>query len=137
MDMSRLAHRVSVKIAFTNHAGDRVLLTRLHDGGYGLPGGHIEIGETPELALERELNEELGLVSKQYIDSLMRTDFWRDTRTDRILLGYSALLDQDVDLIIDEREVAGIYWASVADFDQGKVATITYEPFIRKVLSVK
>lgn len=45
--------------------GDRVLLSRRADppyaGTWDLPGGFLEAGETPEGALRREIEEELGI----------------------------------------------------------------------------
>jgi 8-oxo-dGTP pyrophosphatase MutT (NUDIX family) len=38
--------------------GDRVLLTRLRDRDWDIPGGRIEAGETPDLAAVREIWEE-------------------------------------------------------------------------------
>jgi 8-oxo-dGTP pyrophosphatase MutT (NUDIX family) len=38
---------------------DSLLLTKV-GRGWDLPGGHIEVGETPELALRREIMEETG-----------------------------------------------------------------------------
>ncbi len=129
--MNRPRHRVSVKIAFVNEQGDKVLMTRLHDGGFGLPGGHIEGVETPEQALRRELQEELGLM---YEDTLTKIDFWRDVRTERILLGFTAVLKETAILTANSDEMVGVYWASLADFDNKTVTTVTYEPFIRQIL---
>ncbi|MEL6259137.1 MAG: (deoxy)nucleoside triphosphate pyrophosphohydrolase [Pseudomonadota bacterium] len=55
-----------VAAALFDHEG-RVLLAQRPPGKamaglWEFPGGKIEIGETPERALARELNEELGLV---------------------------------------------------------------------------
>jgi 8-oxo-dGTP pyrophosphatase MutT (NUDIX family) len=62
--MTRPTHRISVKIALMNTLGNKVLVTQLHDGRYGLPGGHLEYDETPLEALSRELHEELGITFK-------------------------------------------------------------------------
>lgn len=130
--MERPRYRVSTKIALVNPAGNKVLMTRLHDGRFGLPGGHVEGEETPEEAISRELFEELGL---SYQGDLHKYDFWRDPNGDRILLGFIGSLDEATPLTLQEEEVTGVYWASLEDFDQGEVTTVTYEPFIRKVLS--
>lgn len=57
-----------VAAALIDHQG-RVLITQRPEGRtlaglWEFPGGKIEVGETPEQALQRELQEELGIVIK-------------------------------------------------------------------------
>ncbi|MBU0530972.1 MAG: NUDIX domain-containing protein [Candidatus Uhrbacteria bacterium] len=39
----------------------RVALIKIHDGGWMLPKGHLELGETPVETAVREIGEELGI----------------------------------------------------------------------------
>ena len=41
--------------------GGRVLFVEHPQRGWEIPGGHLELGETPDEALHRELKEETGL----------------------------------------------------------------------------
>ena len=93
-------HEVSVKVALYNRDGKRVLLTYYpHDDGFGLPGGHIDAGETPDVALERELREELGMT----IDATPAGFYVRDpydttTKNHKIILGYTATIDGNIEI---------------------------------------
>ena len=57
---------VEVAIAILPHEGKFLMQLRdniptiLYPGLWGLFGGHIEVGETPEIAVEREIIEEIG-----------------------------------------------------------------------------
>ncbi|MEZ5484186.1 MAG: Nudix family hydrolase [Lysobacteraceae bacterium] len=61
-----LGTAIHVVAALIEDANGRVLLTRRADGGdfagrWEFPGGKVDPGETPEVALARELDEELGI----------------------------------------------------------------------------
>ncbi len=56
----KLSFRPSVYGIIVND-GKALLLNTVHTGTYSLPGGGIEIGESIENALKRELKEETGI----------------------------------------------------------------------------
>lgn len=59
MDDIPCTYRISVK-ALIKDDEDRLLLICERDGRWELPGGGLEHGEDPRLALEREIREEIG-----------------------------------------------------------------------------
>ena len=93
-------HEVSVKAALYSSDGKRVLLMYYpHDDGFGLPGGHIDAGETPDEALERELREELGItIDATPADFYMRYPRGSAVKDHKIILGYTATVDSNVEL---------------------------------------
>lgn len=79
-------HYVTAKAAIYSDDGKEVLLTRLPFKDYkqnGLPGGHIDAGETPDVAMVRELQEELGIT----VNTLVHRDFFVH-ENGKIVLGY-------------------------------------------------
>ena len=91
-------HEVSVKVALYSSDGKRVLLMYYpHDDGFGLPGGHIDAGETPDVALERELREELGItIDATPADFYMRYPRGSAVEDRKIILGYTAIADGSI-----------------------------------------
>lgn len=57
--------------------GQEILLARKPNGMWDLPGGHIDIGETPVDAVKREAMEELGITIK--VGKVIHSDVRRKT----------------------------------------------------------
>lgn len=66
-------------LCFRYHPQKQFLLMRRHSGGYDLPKGHIEAGETEQACALRELEEETGITAEQLI---LDPDFRFTTRYD-------------------------------------------------------
>ena len=66
--------KLGVNIIVRNEKGELLVQKRGDDGCYGMPGGWVDDGETPDQAIARELMEEAGLtVEDMYIaDALHR-----------------------------------------------------------------
>lgn len=91
--------------------GDRILLSRYAAGAYrsyALIAGYVEIGETLEDALRREIMEEVGLNVKniRFYDDQP----WGFSRT--LLVGFFADLDGPPDIVLDKRELSEAVWVS-------------------------
>lgn len=54
-------YRLNVGIVIANGDGDVLWLRRIRQGGWQFPQGGIQQGESPEQAMYRELDEEVGL----------------------------------------------------------------------------
>ncbi|MFH0770389.1 MAG: NUDIX domain-containing protein [Candidatus Peregrinibacteria bacterium] len=58
---SNLNVQLGVDIIIRNRKGEILLIKRADDDSWGMPGGWVEINETPDKAVQRELQEETGL----------------------------------------------------------------------------
>ena len=119
-------HRVSCKIILTNPESTKILLTKYHNGTYGLPGGHIDGNEHPDAALMRELKEEIGI---KYTSSLNHVDFFRTNRG-KIVLLYRGNLQDTTRLYAPDGEDHTPFWASLDDILEGLVSVGEYDKFI-------
>jgi 8-oxo-dGTP diphosphatase len=61
METTPVRPRVSAGAILTDEAGRVLLVDPTYKPYWNLPGGHVDEGETPHLACQRELREELGL----------------------------------------------------------------------------
>jgi 8-oxo-dGTP pyrophosphatase MutT (NUDIX family) len=87
---------VSTKLALYSHDLTSVLVMRYPiRGRIGLPGGHVELRESPDDAIKRELVEELALV----VNDMKRKDFFlREGRKGPIILAYTAVASEGIDI---------------------------------------
>jgi len=94
---------VSSKVVLLNNDKSKVLILDYNDynedNKYGLPGGHLEHGESLDESVRRELSEEIGF---EYKGELTKVSFglhsWLGTRDriqhEKIILGYVGMLDE-------------------------------------------
>lgn len=111
---------------------DGRLLTIRYAGARGtrraLVAGFVEIGETAEQAVERELLEETGLRAKniRYVCS-QPWGFHEE-----LILGYTAELDGSDVITVDEDELADAAWTAPAEIEEIKGnPSLTYELMMR------
>lgn len=86
---------VSAKAAIYSFDFKKVLIMR-YPKRCGLPGGHLELGETPDVAVARELMEELMIE----IPNLKRTDFFlrNDHPGTSVILGYTGIAPKNLEV---------------------------------------
>ena len=98
----------TVGIFIFNTKGE-LLLTKTHKwrGKYGVPGGHIELGESAIEAARREAKEETGLEIRDidflcWQECIYDEQFWKPRHF--IFIDYTARTDQDQVVLNDEAE---------------------------------
>ena len=113
--------------AFVFDDRDRVLfIRRAKDpaaGMLGVPGGFIDIGETAEEGLRREVREEVGLEidGVQYLGSCTNEYYYQEVTYPVVDLIFSArAIRPELALPLDA--VAGLEWRKVQDVQQEELA---------------
>ncbi|WP_324196331.1 NAD(+) diphosphatase [Bombilactobacillus apium] len=96
----------AIIVAITN--GEKILLTKFLTGyqKYALLSGYVEIGETLEKTLKREVFEEVGLSIHdiQYYSSQP----WPFAHS--LLVGFTAKLDEDLPIKLETDELSEARW---------------------------
>lgn len=97
----------AVIVAITN--GDKLLMSRYRGrsyGGYALIAGFVEIGESFEETVHREVMEEVGLKVKNI--RYFKSQPWAFTDTE--MIGFFAELDGDDTIKLEEEELSEAGW---------------------------
>lgn len=114
---------------------EAVLLTKTQIGTrfiYNFPGGAVEFGEAPAKALERELEEELNLITGVIGKPLFTTrDFYstpEEPYEQRIHTYYAVSIPDGLESI-SEGDVLGLKWVKIADLPASVVMLPVDEEF--------
>jgi NAD+ diphosphatase len=110
----------AVIVAIRN--GDKLLMSRYARGTYrryALIAGYVEVGETFEECVRREVMEEVGLKVKNI--RYYKSQPW--SFSDSVMIGFTADLDGDDTIRLEEDELAEAGW-----FSRDEI--VEYPPYI-------
>ncbi len=114
------------------NAGGKLLLTKSHKwrDRYVIPGGHIELGESMEQALRREIKEETGLDIFDirflgFQEFIHDAAFWK--RRHFIFFDFTCRTDTSEVVLNDEAQ--SYVWVSCAE-----ALTLPVEPYTAKTI---
>jgi 8-oxo-dGTP diphosphatase len=94
-----------------------LLIKRKNDpfqGCYSFPGGFMEIDESPELAVQRELKEETGLAIDDYIQVGAFAAPDRDPRHRTVSIAYLSVITEEKK-VVGQDDAAKACWCSLSD----------------------
>lgn len=114
----RSLFRVTTKAVIFNPDKTKVLTIYMPwNDDWGLPGGHLENGETPDKTIQRELDEECGV----YCECLKREDFFMH-RDGKVVLAFSGVASSE-EVSLGQKDEGQPRWLTKKEF-----ANISIEP---------
>jgi len=121
---------ISNKIAIFSHDLKKVMIMTYPPRGiFGLPGGHLDPGEEPEVAMERELEEELGVT----LTDIKKKDFFirsfGDDGDETVILAYTAIAPEGFETHPTNYEKEHDLWAMPEEVPGFNMAE-SYKKFI-------
>jgi ribonuclease HI len=125
-----MRQKISVRALIKNN--EKILLVRRASGSpqyigqFELPGGKVEFGEDPEVAVRREVNEELGIETG--VLQLYRVVSWLDTverDTQHIIIVYLVSLANGSEKINLSPEHDKFVWGKLSDIQLDELNILT------------
>ena len=115
-----------------NSEGKLLLIERAQEpakGKLAFVGGFVDAGEIAELALEREINEEVGLKAEniKYLASFPNTYLYKSIYYPVLDFFFSATCSR-TNASLDPNEVAGLHWLKPKDV---RIDTLAFESMKR------
>ncbi|GFO80751.1 MAG: hypothetical protein A49_03780 [Methyloceanibacter sp.] len=114
--------------------GRVLLIRRRHEpfkGGYALPGGFVEIGETVEEACRRELREETGVCARDLRLVGVYSDPSRDPRGHTVSVAFLAQLAAPAEAVAGD-DAAAAEWVPIGGGKGLRSITHGFSPMRRK-----
>jgi nucleoside triphosphatase len=116
-----------------NQAG-KVLLIKSHKWRrqYIVPGGHIELGETMEAALRREIKEETGLSIYDIEFASLQEFIFDETFHEKrhfLFIDFVCRTDADAGAVVLNDEAQEYVWVSVEE-----ALTLPIDPYTRRLI---
>lgn len=121
-------HEVSAKIALYDERGEHVLVM-VYPGRdlYGLPGGHLEKDELADVAIVREVEEELGITISDYT----RKDFFLNKDVEgKVVLAYVGTLPINTVFYEPQRTFEYGKWLTRQEFEALTNISLGYQKFV-------
>ncbi len=106
----------------------RSLQSRAQPGKWENPGGEVDEGETPELAIAREIKEEIGVEFS--IEKILIEDDFKNTDSDWHVILYGGKIVGEPQVMTEE-EISEVNWFDITELDSLDLASYTREDFKR------
>lgn len=96
------------------------------DGHLCAPGGHVEAGETPTIAMIREIQEELGIVVKQEDLEFLCVAVRNTSPTEYVAYEF-VIRDKDYKFVNNETDKCSeLVWVDPTDLPEDTIADFRY-----------
>ena len=106
---------------FVSHADDILVLCKVVDGYWSLPGGDVEINENAEEAAQRNLRKETGIaVSLNKLSLLGTHELYRGNRDLLELASYEISLLSEPNVVLDPNNHSESQWKTPGDILRDK-----------------
>ncbi len=133
----------AVEIALFNTDGQLLMALRGREpykGKYDLPGGFVDLNETIEEAITREIEEELGVKPDQYSPlkylSSYHADYpWGKETYRNIVMEFFAILNEGVDVIAED-DVEAVRWTNPDEINKEELSVPELWPVIEQAIAM-